>query len=60
MFGWLQYKQRLQNVRKDLAELEEEMETLPIVELRPDVTAIAKGLGRVAGILVRVIDSLPG
>lgn len=63
MFPWLKYKQRLQNVRTELNELEEEMLTLPLGAFAKEegraVQTIAKGVGKIAGILVRVIDSLP-
>lgn len=60
MLQWLKYKQRLQNVRGELAELEEEMGTLPIRGDQKELAAVAAGVGKISGILGRVIDSLPG
>lgn len=58
MFAWLQYKKRLQGVRRELAELEEEMGTLPTGE-SPALASVAAGVGKIANILGRVVDSLP-
>lgn len=65
MFQWLQYKKRLTVIRGELQTLEEEMGTLPIPLREVDqegkaVATIAAGVGKIANILGRVIDSLPG
>ena len=59
MFQWLLYKKRLQAVRRELADLELEMGTLPTGE-NAAIAAVAAGVGKIANILIRVLDSLPG
>ena len=59
MFEWLGYTKRLQGVRKELAELEEEMGTLPIDKEAKALGSVCAGVGKIANILGRVIDSLP-
>lgn len=57
MFQWLHYKKRLTVIRGELQTLEEEMGTLPA---EGALATVAAGVGKIANILGRVIDSLPG
>jgi hypothetical protein len=59
VFQWLQYKRRLSTIRGELQQLEEEMGTLPTGGLE-HLATVAAGVGKIANILGRVIDSLPG
>lgn len=60
MFEWLGYTKRLQGVRKELAELEKEMDDLKLPDKAPDaMIACCLGVAKIANILGRVIDSLP-
>ena len=65
MFGaekFAQYKKRLANVRAELVNIDEELSTLPTNDLEQSksLTTVALCAARIARILVRVIDSLPG
>jgi hypothetical protein len=54
------YTKRLQGVRKELAELEKEMDTLDFPDKSPEaLIAVCLGVEKLANILGRVIDSLP-
>lgn len=59
MLKWLGYTKRLQGVRRELAELEEEMATLPLPKDQPHLLGVCGGVRKIANILGRVIDSLP-
>lgn len=52
------YKKRLAAIRVELVEIEENLSTLP--DETKGLREVADAVGKVARILIRVIDSLPG
>ena len=71
MFEWLKYKERLATVRSELIGIERDMKevarSLEGAELEKGtdsvegaVGRVAHAVGRIVGILIRIIDSLPG
>jgi hypothetical protein len=61
MFEWLQYKRRLQTVRSELVESRKTLEPLLSKKKQTaDVLALARACDKLAEVLIRTIDSLPG
>ena len=60
---WTGYKKRLQTIRAELADIEADCTPIATSD-KPDevgpVVAVASAVARIARILIRVIDSLPG
>lgn len=54
-----EYKKRLQNVRTELVAILEDLDRID-TDPKGDVVVLIKAVRGIAGILVRVIDSIPG
>lgn len=60
MLQWLNYKQRLIHARRELVGIAAAMAEIDGKQASDNTKSIANCLGRLADLLVAVIDSLPG
>ncbi len=61
MFDWLNYKKRLKSVRAELADVDDKASVYVSDQQAPQsIRDLALCVCRIARILVRVVDSLPG
>lgn len=61
MFDLLNFKKRLKSIRSELAEIDDKAEVYSKDEQAPEsIRFLSLSICKIASILVRVIDSLPG